>query len=109
MKKIILSAVILIFTLTTSHAKPPIGISKEEYGTDWPFTFEEASLWCMGNKAIAVFNFDDNKMYPLNGMAQTQAQNLALEPSVNTVWKKNKDGTKPSLSKLIDQGLALCD
>lgn len=109
MKKTSTSLFLIVLLSSIAVAKPSIGISQAEYGKDWPFTFEEASLWCMGNQAIAVFNFEDNKMYPLNGQAKMQAKNLALEPSIDKVWKKNKDGTRPSLGKLINQGLELCD
>lgn len=90
-------------------AAPQDLISAEDFGSAWPFTFEEAYIACHTGKALTVMDAESGRMYPLNGTAKGKASSLGLEP-LESVWLDNPDipGTKVSISPVIEQGLKLC-
>jgi len=42
-------------------------INAEDFGNDWPFTFEEGYVACHAGNVIAVMDAESGHMYPLKG------------------------------------------
>lgn len=84
-------------------------ISKEQLGEDWPFTAEEMHLSCLAGGAVVVMDVDTAEMYPVNGMANSQAKRNAMKPLAE-IWLDNPEieGAKISVNRIIERGLELC-
>jgi hypothetical protein len=82
-------------------------ISKQEFGSDWPFTVDEGILACKGSRGVAEVVFTANGLsYAVNGTAKGAKKYRPVEE----VWAENPSlpGTKKNLSSIIDRGLKLC-
>lgn len=92
-------------------------INTAEFGDDWPFTFDNGELKCevvghtsTGSVLGAVYvTGPSGERYAVNGLARTRA--AKVEP----VWRFDPDpflreqGIRVSISKMISEGLKLCD
>lgn len=83
--------------------------SAEDFGNDWPFTFDEGYVACHAGNAVTVMDAESGRMYPLNGAAKGKANSLGLD-DLEAVWLDNPEiaGTKISVSAVIEKGLQLC-
>lgn len=108
MRKSIAVLVVAGFFSTASMADQKL-ISDEDFGSAWPFTFEEGYLACHAGNAVTVMDAESGRMYPLNGPAQGKASALGLD-DLATVWRDNPaiPGTKVSVGPVIEQGQQLC-
>ncbi len=98
-------------------------IRRVDYGADWPFTVDEAVLKCVSNQVILVVK---DKTYALNGTAKNFASTYGYV-NVEEIWaydssmmRKLADAgfskeqiekvkTRVSISKVISDGLQLCE
>lgn len=102
-----------IFSFGAS-AKGMLPVAENDFGKGWAFTFKNGALLCKSNFGNAVFivNYDNGKMYPLNGTASAAtAKGKVGAFNLDDVWKEDIDvpGTKVSISPFIDAGLNNCN
>jgi hypothetical protein len=83
-----------------------VGVTRQQYGDDWPFTVERGDLWCRspGKNVVFVVN---NVVYALNDEARAAKRWRDID---GPMWRDNPKmpGTKVSLSPLINRGLMFC-
>lgn len=88
------------------NSKTRIFVSRDTYGDEWPFTIDFGIIECRRYHAV-VFRTEDHQVYALNGKA------IAMKEfkDVREIWKHdpNIPGSRASLSKLIQEGLNLCE
>jgi len=111
MNKLFLVLFISIFSIKNVLAVP-INITKDEYGKDWAFNANEVQLQCFYGGAF-VFNFDDDEVYAISGLAKVLAKNgkvMAVPIEDSGLWKDNPElpGTKINLSPFIERALKTC-
>ncbi|MDZ4190748.1 DUF2511 domain-containing protein [Ectopseudomonas chengduensis] len=96
------------FSFATVAAQQDL-ISAEDFGNDWPFTFEEGYVACHAGNAVTVMDAETGRMYSLNGAAKGKASALGLD-DLEAVWLDNPEiaGTRVSVSAVIDTALKLC-
>ena len=88
---------------------PSKTIQSTDYGSGWPLTVDSAKLCC---KHSAVWIEVNGKKYGLNGTASTLLPRWGHTCSdLTEIWKNHPDlkGTKVSIHRLIQDGLALED
>lgn len=112
MKKLIL-ALSLAVSFAVSAAGPFEAISSDEYGAKWAFNTDEVQLQCFYGGAF-IFNYDNDKVYALTGLAKTLAKNgkvVAFPIDDSDLWKNDAQipGAKMDLSPFINRALKLCD
>lgn len=89
------------------HPRPrSTGITRSEFGDDWPFTVEEAELRGAGSHGLASVTIKVNGTeYALNGIAKGQHR----FEDVEVIWAKDPEtGAKKNIGPIIDRGLKLC-
>ena len=80
-------------------------ISRDDYGSDWPFTVDSGVLNCEG--AGAVYFTSEGTKYAVNGTARGASD----APDVDAIWADDPQmtGLKINIGALIQDGLALCE
>jgi hypothetical protein len=93
-------------------------ISKDEYGTDWPFLVDEGILECRSWKKV-VFTTFNGKTYAVNGSAMGTKEYI----DIHEIWKKDYESenakyflkiNRPdmvgyiNIGPIINRGLELC-
>ena len=82
-------------------------ISRQEFGTDWPFTVDEGLLTCKGSGGVGEVVFTaKGASYAVNGVAKGTKRYRPIED----VWAENPSlpGTKKNIGPIIERGLRLC-
>ena len=91
-------------TEPTNYA-PKESLIVYEQSSDWPLTVTGGTLAC---RSLAVTYTYDGISYAVNGSASAKEYR-----NIDPIWKDNPieymEGTKISISGLIDRGLALCN
>jgi hypothetical protein len=84
-----------------------VRITKQEFGTKWPFTVDEGTLACKGKSSFGEVIFTANgKTYAINGTAKGTKKYL----SIDEIWADNPSvsGVKKDIGPIIERGLKLC-
>lgn len=105
---------VAVATLGSIVEARPTLIGADDFGKQWPFSFEEGYLHCykhLGN-AVTIEDAESGIEYALNGTASTVAKRgspIKVKP-VDSVWLDNSaiPGTKISTNAVLDKGLKLC-
>jgi hypothetical protein len=92
--------------LDESRRRPPILITQEQYGEEWPFTVSKGILECI-LPAIITFKAN-NQVYAVNNLAKSRGYK-----DLDEIWKDdpNKQGmeiNKVDIGAIISKGLELC-
>ncbi|MBC3943814.1 DUF2511 domain-containing protein [Erwinia persicina] len=112
MRKIILLAIALVFSVHAAAKDNSDAVFKKDVGEEWPVKFDRAVLTCLPGGGVFVINPLTDTYYPLNGTAHSMAKAGKIKVgNLNSVWLDNPDyaGVKKSISPLLDKGLELCD
>lgn len=75
-------------------------VSRAEYGSAWPFAVDDGKLDCVTPGQV-IFR-SGGKVYALNGTAEATQKYLPLAAIL-------RSGTGVSPSRLVDDGLRLCN
>lgn len=112
MKKTILSALLLISSVSALAAPQVITVSRFEVGKDkWAFTREEVMLTCRPGHALFVINPSTLVQYPLNDVAQQQVSGGKTSGiPLQTIQADDpaRPGEKMSLAPFIERAEKLC-
>jgi predicted RNA-binding Zn-ribbon protein involved in translation (DUF1610 family) len=86
-----------------------IFISEEEYGSNWPYTFQYGLVTCNGYSDVVIIA--QHKVYAINGTAMG-AKYPSGEKMYDDDWNVRKplsgSGRMPPPSDIIQKGLSLC-
>jgi len=106
--KIIEVVVLILFSSTACSQKGEL-ITKEEYGSDWPYSVQSGRLYCDTPGSNVVMK-SGGKVYALNGRAMGNAKKRGYVIARDTIKLRDKDGffTVGSASKIIRRGLSKC-
>lgn len=111
MKKFLLAASLLGLSASAFSAAQLATISRFEYGKQWAFTREEVQLICRPGKALFVLNTATLAQYPLNAIAQQQAQSGKIKAlAIETILLDDAEqpGQKMNLLPFQQRAEALC-
>lgn len=97
--------VLLAFALSVSGCGQESGVkvSKEQYGSDWPFLVDSAIIDCVDGNAAVIKTL--GRVYALNGHAMAKGY-----ANLNPIWKpdhKNPD-LKIPIGDFINLALEQC-
>lgn len=92
--------------LAKLRRQPPLLITQEEFGDEWPFTVPRGKLECLP-PGIVTFRVD-HKTYAVNNLASSSGY-----PNIDKIWReKSQPGTdtttKVDILYIINKGLDLC-
>lgn len=87
-------------------------IRKGTFEGSWPLTVDEADIVCErtpGGYAVFV-RTDDDRVWPVNGTADTFARQIGHEPDIGPIWLEHPSvsGLRVSIGNLIEYGLDYC-
>jgi hypothetical protein len=97
--------------LVNLRKQPPLLITQNQLGEQWPFTVSQGTLECIP-PGIVTFRVK-NKTYAVNGLASSRGY-----AKIDEIWREdpNKQGqwrvgliTKMDLANIIKKGLDLCN
>jgi len=111
---LIIAIVIIVgvVILTGGGSKPPDGvlITKQQFGTAWPFSVPQGYVDCKGggkNFGPVTFTAPDGTVYGVNGIALSDGY-----PAVRPIWLEStdpkSDDPRVPIGPIIDKGLTLC-
>ena len=87
-------------------------LHRDEYGSEWPLTVDEATLGCYGDSDLPAPYFEVSGVrYPITGWAETILRQRGYEiRSIDRIWRNDPDipGIKVNLGPWIDRGSDLC-
>lgn len=91
------------FFLTSCFGDGPRGVvfKKADYGDKWPFSVDEIDVFCAGLAKSEIYFQANNKIYALNGDAQTMAENRKSAETFDTFKDVWLDDPKYPGSKIV--------
>jgi hypothetical protein len=116
MKRITFSILLLSIILVSCSDDGPRGVvfKKADYGAKWPFSVDQIDVFCAGLAKNEIYFQSGDKVYALNGKAQTAAENRKSAETFDSfkeVWLDDPQypGSKmPVPSEFIDKAFAEC-
>lgn len=94
--------------VTDVPAPGEVRMTREEYGSEWPLTVDEADVSCRDD---AVYLSANGVLYAVDGIAlKRRTKTGAKDFRSSGLWAPDPslDGFKKSLGPVIDKGLSLC-
>ena len=91
----------------------PASVSRDSWTAGaWPLAIERGLLTCtaiLDNPALYITD-GDGRMWPLNGIASSNAARFGAESDLGPIWLDNPDipGTKVFLTEMINHASTLC-
>lgn len=90
----------------------PAAVSRDSWSGAWPLAIDGGLLTCtviLDNPALYITD-GDGRMWPINGIASSNASRFGAEPDLAPIWLDNPEipGTKVPLTELINHASTLC-